>query len=159
MANEIEPEETKTNVEVEDEKLMAEAKALGVTRSKVKTSGFSIKGKTPPPDVLAKEQKRHEKLADKRFKARVEQARIDAKKKPIEKRKELLVGRFNAIKSRTRAHTYSDANITAWTEEYNMIINNPKSWNKITNKGTTSFIPGNKKKKSAREILDGMDLD
>jgi len=145
--------------ENENEKLLAEAKALGVTRSKISLSGFTVRGKTPDPEVMAKEQARHDKLADKRLRARVKQAKLDDKKKPIDKRKELLVSRFKAVRDKVRSVTYTDAQIKAWTEEYNMIVNNPKSWVKLTNNGKVSFIPDNKKKKTAREVLDGMDLE
>ena len=141
----------------EDEKLLTEAKTLGVTRSKVSMSGFNVKDLSP--EKIAKEEDKQNKLADKRLKTRIEQARLDAKKKPIEKRKALLVSRFKAVKSRTRPNSYSDANIKAWIEELNMINNNPKSWNKLTKNGTIPFIPGNRKKKTAHEILEGMDLD
>ena len=141
----------------EDEKLLAEAKTLGVTRSKVSMSGFNVKDLSP--EKIAKEEDKQNKLADERLKTRVEQAKLDAKKKPIEKRKALLVSRFKAVKSRTRPNSYSDANIKAWIEELNMINNNPKSWNKLTKNGTIPFIPGNRKKKTAHEILDGMDLE
>lgn len=141
----------------EDEKLLTEAKSLGITRSKVSMAGFNVKDLSP--EKIEKEEGKQNKLADKRLKGRVEQAKLDAKKKPIDKRKALLVGRFKAIKSRTRPNSYSDANIKAWIEELNMIDNNPKSWNKITKSGTISFIPGNRKKKTAHEILDGMDLE
>ena len=141
----------------EDEKLLTEAKTLGITRSKVSMSGFNVKDLSP--EKIAKEEDKQNKLADKRLKTRVEQAKLDAKKKPIEKRKALLVSRFKAVKSRTRPNSYSDANIKAWIEELNMINNNPKSWNKLTKNGTIPFIPGNRKKKTAHEILDGMDLE
>jgi len=141
----------------EREKLLAEAKALGVTRSKISVAGLNIKDKTP--EKVAKEEARMNKLADERLKARVEQAKLDAKKKPIDKRRDIIVARFKAIKSRTRPHTYSDKNIKAWLEELNMINNNPKSWVKVTKNGTIPFVPGNRKKKTAKEILDEMDLD
>jgi len=155
----VDPKVVEDKAETVDEKLLAEAKALGITRSKVSMSGFTVRGKTPDPDIAEKERTRQDKLADKRLKVRVDQANLDAKKKPIDKRRELLVGRFKAVKSRTRANTYTQANIAAWTEEYNMIVNNPKSWNKLTMNGTLPFVPGNKKKKTPLEILDGMDLD
>jgi hypothetical protein len=156
MAKAKDPQET---AEDKSEELLAEAAALGVTRSKVKMSSFTIRGKTPDPDIMEKEKAKQNKLADKRLKGRVEQKKLDAKKKPIEIRKELLVGRFKAVTSRVRANTYTDAQLKAWTEEYNMIVSNPKSWNKLTKNGTMPFIPGNKKKKTAKEILDGMDLE
>ena len=145
--------------ESERDNLLAEAKTLGVTRSKVKTTSFTVRGKTPGPEVLAKETEKHEKLADKRLKIRVKEAKQRAKQKPIDKRKDLLKSRFRAVRNRTRANTYSDKNIKAWLEELNLIQNNPKSWVKQTNNGKNPFIPSNRKKKTAKEILDGMDLD
>ena len=157
MAEEKEKAEAKEKAE--DEKLLAEAKALGVTRSKISISGFNIKGKPGEPDNIDKEERKHNKLADERLKNRVKQAKLDAKRKPIEKRKALLVSRFKAVKSRLRPHTYSDANIKAWLEELEKINSNPKSWNKVTRNGTIPFIPGNKRKKTARDRIDGMDFD
>lgn len=143
----------------EQEKLLEEAKTLGVTRSKISLASFTIRGKTPAPDVLEKERARQNKLADKRLKGRVEQAKLNAKMKPIDKRRALLTSRFKAVRNRTRANTYSNKNIEAWLEEYNMIENNPKMWVKLTQNGKVTFLPGNRKKKTAQEILDGMVLD
>lgn len=148
-------EETQSN----REKLLAEAKALGVTRSKIDMTSFTVRGKTPAPAVLAAETEKQEKLADKKLKARVEQAKVDAKKKPIEKRMELLKGRFRAVTSESRAHTYSDKNLKAWLEEYNLIKDNPKMWIKLTNNGKIPFVPDNRKKKTTKQILEAMNLD
>lgn len=139
--------------EKEAKKIAAEAKALGIKPSRVSLSGFKDKN----PDKIAKEEARNKKLIAKRLKVRVAQAK--EKKTPIEKRRELLVARLRAVKSRRRANTYSDENIKAWVEELNMIDNNPKSWIKATASGTKPYTPGNKKKRTARDILDGMDLD
>lgn len=144
----------------EEETLEQEAKRLGVTKSKVDMSGFmslNTQGKTP--DKITKEQKRQEKLANERLAARVAQKKIDDKKTPIEKRKELIVGRFKAVRSKTRAHTYTDKMIEAWTEEYNLIKRSPKQWIKITDNGKIPFAPGNKRKKTAKELLDSMNLE
>lgn len=135
--------------------LEEEAEALGITKSRVSTVSFRHK----KPEELVKETKRQEKRANDRLRLRIEAKKIRDKMKPIDVRKALLVGRFKAIRSRTRAHTYSEKNIIAWTEEYNLIINNPKAWNKLTNKGKKPFIPGNRKKMTARETLDAMDLE
>ena len=143
----------------EQEKLEAEAKALGITKSKVRMAGFTIRGKTPPPEVITAEEERHKKLSEEKLKIRVEEAKQRAKIKPIDKRRNLIKSRFKAVRNKTRANTYSNKNIEAWLEELNMIENNPKSWIKLTNNGTIPFIPGNKKKKTAKEILDSMDLD
>ena len=137
--------------------LEEEARKLGVKRSKVSMGGFNVKDKTP--DKAAKEEYRHKILADRRLKARVAKAKAVAKMKPIEKRKVLLIGRFKAIRARVRAHTYSDKNIEAWREEYELIINNPKRWIRITENGKKPYTPGNKRKKSAKEQLDSMNLD
>lgn len=155
----IDPKVAEDEATKKDEKLLAEAKALGITRSKIEMSGFHVKGKPPEPDMIEKEEKKQNKMADERLKNRVEQARLDAKKKPIEKRKALIVSRFKAVKSRFRPRTYSEANLKAWLEELDMINNSPKSWVKITRNGTVPFVPGNRKKKTARDRLDEMDLD
>ena len=144
--------ETKATATLEDE-----AERLGVKKSKVSMSGYNIKDKTP--EKTAKEQSRHSKLVDERLRARVAKAKVKAKMKPIDKRRALIVGRFKAIRAKVRASTYTNANVEAWTEEYNLIINNPRQWNKITKNGTVPYTPGNKKKMSAKERLDGMNLD
>ncbi|KKN74423.1 hypothetical protein LCGC14_0390430 [marine sediment metagenome] len=141
----------------ESEALEEEAAKLGVKKSKVIMSSYSVKDKTP--EKIAREAGRHEKLVAKRLKNRVEKARAKARMKPIDKRKALLVGRFKAVRSKVRAHTYTNKNIAAWTEEWELIINSPKQWNKITKNGKEPYTPGNKKKMSAKERLDGMDLD
>ncbi len=135
--------------------LEEEAEKLGVKKSIVSLTGYNIKDKTP--EKTAKEQARHEALANKRLKVRVAGAKV--KMKPVEKRKALLVGRFRAVKAKVRANTYTNANIEAWTEEYNLIISSPKQWNKITKNGTVPYTPGNKKKRNAKERLEGMNFD
>lgn len=146
----------KEDKEAEDNaKLLAEAKAFGITKSRVSTSGFKHK----KPEELEKENKRLAKLSNERLKVRVEAAKILAKMKPIDIRKALLVSRFKAVRSKTRPRAYTDNNIVAWLEELNLINTNPKSWNKLTNHGKIPFVPGNRKKMTAREKLEAMDLD
>ena len=157
MDEEIKEEKTKAKAESEVEKIAAEAKLLGIKSSKVSISGFNVRNITP--EKRDKEEAKHRKLAEKRLKGRVAKVKADAKKKPIDKRRELLVGRFKAIRSRVRASTYSDKNIEAWTEEYNLITNNPKQWNRVTKNGKAPYAPGNKRKKTAKELLDTMNLD
>lgn len=144
--------ETKEAAAVEEE-----AEKLGVKKSKVGMAGYNIKDKTP--EKTAREKARHDKLAAERLKNRVAKAKLKAKMKPIEKRKALFVGRFKAIRSRVRASTYTNATVEAWTEEFNLIINNPRQWIKVTKNGTVPYSPGNKRKKTAKELLDGMNLD
>ena len=154
MANE---EKVEAKAARETATLEEEAGRLGVKRSKVSMGGFNVKDKTA--EKTAKEEERHRKLADKRLKKRVAKAKAKAKMKPIELRKKGLVDRFKAIRARVRAHTYSDKNIEAWREEYELIINNPRRWNRITENGKLPYTPGNKRKKSATEHLDSMNLD
>jgi len=144
-------------VETEIEALEKEAKALGIKKSRIAMAGFSNKKGRKPVEIV-KESARAQKKANGRLARRVETAKAKAKMKPIDKRKALLVSRFKAVKSRTRPRTYTDKNIKAWLEELDMIERNPKSWNSQTKKGTIPFVPSNKKKKTAQEILDGMDL-
>ena len=146
-----------TNQEKSAANLEAEAKKLGIKRSRVAMSGFNIKDKTT--EKTAKEENRHNKLADDRLKARVAKKKALAKMQPIDHRKALLAGRFRAVRARVRANTYTNANIAAWTEEYNLICNNPKQWKNITKNGTVPYSPGNKRKKTAKELLDSMNLD
>lgn len=141
--------------EIDKAKLEKEAATLGIKKSKVLMSGYKDKN----PDKLEKEKAKHDKLVNKRLEGRVAKAKADAKKKPIDKRRALLKGRFRAVRSRRRPRTYSDKNIKAWVEEFNMIENNPQGWNRATANGTKPFTPSNKKKKTAREILDAMELD
>ncbi len=133
-----------------------EAEALGIKRSKVKFSSFNGKG---DPAKVDREEKRHNKFAAKRVENRVAKAKAEAKMKPIDKRLALLVGRLKAVKSRDRANTYSDKVVEAWTEEYKIIKNSPKTWNKITENGKIPFSPGNKRKKTAKQLLDQMNIE
>lgn len=135
--------------------LSEEAKLLGIKSSVVRMAGF----KSNKPEDIAKEKKRHEALVAKRIEKRIAKAKRDDKLKLIDKRRLLLVARFNAVKSEKRPNTYSNANLKAWLEEYNMIKANPKSWNKQTGNGTKPFVPGNRRKKTPKEQLQGMDLD
>ena len=135
--------------------LMAEAKTLGLDIPRLSIAGLRSKD----PKNVAKEEARQAKQLVYLLKVSIEKAKEKARTKPIKKRRALLVSRFKAVKARDRAFTYSDANIKAWLEELNLIDSNPKSWNKITAKGTLPFTPSNKKKKSARDILDGMDFE
>lgn len=137
-------------------KIAEEARSLGVKRSRVRLTGF--KGKEDPVK-LAKEQARQEKLADDRVEKRIARAKATANMKPIDKRRALLEARFKNVKSRTRESAYSDDNIKAWIEEWNLIKTNPKAWNIATKNGTVPYSPGSKRKKSAQDILSGMDLE
>ena len=151
MANE-EKQKAKAAATIEEE-----AERLGVKKSKVLMSSFDVKNKNP--EKIAKEAARHKILVKQRLKKRVAKAKAAAKMKPIDKRKALFVGRFKAVRSRTRAHTYTNKTIEAWTEEYNLIIHNPRQWVKITKNGKVPYTPGNKKKMTAKGRLDGMNLD
>lgn len=140
--------------EIKD-KMAEEAEILGVTKSKIKVSGYKEKD----PGKVAKELARHKKQVDQRVKNRIEKTKVKAKMTPIQIRKALLVGRFKAVRAKSRERTYSNKIIEAWTEEFNMINNNPKQWIKLTSNGMQQFTPGNKKKQSAKELLDSMNLD
>ena len=137
------------------EKLIEEATSLGLKIPRISIAGF--KGKTP--EDLIKEKARVKKQLIDLLTTMIAKHKANAKLKPIEKRKAVLAARFKAVKSRTRAHTYSDKNIAAWLEEYNLIKDNPKSWNKITANGTKPYTPGNKRKMTAKDRLDAMDLE
>ena len=139
-----------SNVSVEEE-----AKALGVKKSKVSMGGYKEK----KADKIDKEKAKHDRLCADRLKKRVEKAKARAKLKPIDKRKIVLIGRLKAVKERKRTITYPPANIKAWIEELNMINQNPKSWNTQTKNGKVNYTPDNKRKKTTKDILDGMDLD
>ena len=133
-----------------------EAKTLGISRSKISMAGFKDKDK---PEKMLKEATRQEKLADKRVANRVAKTKAKAAIKPIDKRKKLLQARFKAVRTRKRGVTYTNKIIEAYTEEYNLIINNPKSWLQQTANGTKPYAPGNVRKKTAKELLESMDLD
>jgi hypothetical protein len=135
--------------------LIAEAKRLGLKIPKISIAGF----KSKKPGDIEKEKARVKKQLVHLLQHAIANAKANAKLKPIDKRRALLRSRFKAVKARDRAHTYSDKNIKAWLEELKMINNNPKSWNKLTKNGTVPFVPGNRKKKTARDILDGMNLE
>lgn len=146
--------EAEARLEAETD-VFEEAERLGIPIPKTSMTGF--KGKKP--SEIEKEEIRLKKHVVGILKIAIAKQKADAKLKPIDRRRAYLASRFKAVKSRTRAHTYSDANIKAWLEEYNIIINTPKRWNKITNNGKVNFTPGNKKKQTARDVLDGMNLD
>ncbi len=151
-------EKAEAKSDAKADKIAREAEQLGVKASKVSITGYkSKKGVTQAQ--IEKEEKKHKDLAAKRTEKRIAKARIEARMKPIDKRKALLAGRFKAVRSRTRAHTYSEANLKAWIEEFNLIKNNPKGWNKITQNGKLNYTPSSKKKKTAKDILDGMNFD
>lgn len=135
--------------------LIEEAKTLGIELPRLSLAGLRVKD----PKIVAKEEIRQKKQFIHLLQTAIAKNKANAKMKPIDKRRALLVSRFKAVKSRNRPSTYSDANIKAWIEELNMINNNPKSWNKVTKNGTVNFVPGNKKKKTARDVLDEMDLE
>lgn len=149
--------EEKPKNKVEDLKatLIKEAGTLGIKLPRTSISGF----KSKKPEDIEKEKVRVEKDLILWLQTVIAAAKAEAKLKPIDKRRALLISRMRAVKARARAHTYSDANIKAWLEELAMIDSNPKSWNKITKSGTVNFTPGNKRKRTARDILDEMDLE
>ena len=149
-------EKAEAKAESEAEKIAAEAKLLGIKPSKISMSGYNVRNMTQ--EKRDKEGKKQKKLAEKRLVSRIAQVKTDAKKKPIDKRRELLIGRFKAVRDRVRASTYSDKNIEAWTEEFNLITNNPKQWNRVTKNGKVPYAPANRRKKTAKELLDSMDL-
>ena len=150
MTGETIKEKEKAKDEIE-----TDVRTLSIKKSKISMTGF----KSKKPAEFAKEEKRQKEFAEKRIVNRIAKAKADAKMKPIDKRRAVLAARFKAVKARKRTSTYSNKNIEAWLEEYNLIQNNPKSWNRITAKGTRPFQPGNKKKKTAKDILDEMDLE
>lgn len=138
------------------ETLAEKAAALGITPSKVSLTGF--KGKDSPEKTL-KEQKRHDKISESRLENRIAKAAAADKMKPIEKRQALLKSRFRNIKSKTRPAAYSDKNLKAWLEEYELIQANPKAWDIATKNGTIPYVPGDRKKKTPKDKIDGMDLE
>ena len=151
--------EEKAKAETKDDDLktalIEEAKTLGIELPRLSLAGLRVKD----PKIVTKEEIRQEKQFIHLLQTAIAKNKANARMKPIDKRRALLVSRFKAVKSRNRPSTYSDANLKAWIEELNMINNNPKSWNKVTKNGTVNFVPGNKKKKTARDILDEMDLE
>lgn len=153
--NYVDPDAPEIDDDFEDDE-QTEEELLGIARSKVKFSNFKHKDDSAKTD---KEERKHKKLADKRVENRIAKAKKLAKMKPIEKRLALLIGRLRAVKARDRGTTYSDAVVKAFTEEYELIKNSPKSWIKATAHGTIPYNPGNKRKITAKERLDRMDLD
>jgi hypothetical protein len=149
------PDEPELPVSVQPDEPPREAKSLGVTQSKVNLAGFKDKS----PDKVEKEAERHAKLVEKRTKNRIAKAKAKDKASPLDLRKGVLTSRLKAVKSRRRARTYSTANVKAWIEELNLINNTPKAWMKATKSGLVPYSPGNKKKRTAQDLLDAMDLD
>ncbi len=151
-------EKTKESTMAQEESkatLIEEARKLGIKLPIVNIKGF----KSIKPEDIIKEKARLDKDFITWLKIMIAKKKVEAKMSPIDKRRALLNGRLRAVKARVRAHTYSDATIKAWLEELDMINRNPKSWNKITGKGARNYVPGNKREKTARDILDGMDLE
>lgn len=144
-----------TTVISEKEKIYEEAKSLGIPIPRTSMAGF----KSKKSEDVEKEKVRVEKNVIGILKIAIAKVKANAKLKPIDRRRAVLAARFKAVRSRTRAHTYSNKNIEAWLEEFNLIKKNPKAWNKATANGTKPYTPGNKKKKTAKDILDAMDLD
>ena len=152
MAKDEKPKENPDDLKAA---LIKEATSFGLEIPRISIAGFNAK----KPEDLIREKARVKKQLIELLTFMIAKAKALAKLKPIEKRMVLLAARFKAVKSRTRAHTYSDKNIAAWLEEYNLIKDNPKSWNKITANGTKPYTPGNKRKMTAKDRLDAMDLD
>ncbi len=135
--------------------LIKEAETLGIKIPRTSLAGL----KSKKPEDIEKEKARIEKGLIEWLQIMIAKAKVEARMKPIDKRRKLLAGRFKAVRSRKRAHTYSDKNIEAWLEEYSLIKNNPKRWNEITENGKKPYTPGNKKKMTAKDRLDAMNLD
>lgn len=135
--------------------LIEEAISLGLKIPRLSIGGI----KNTKPENIAKEKARQNKQLIYSLKTMIAKHIANAKMKPIERRKALLVSRLKAVKARDRASTYSDVIVKAWLEELEMISSNPKAWNKTTTNGTKPYTPSSKKKKSALDILDEMDLE
>ncbi len=146
------------NAKAGDKALLAEAEALGIKESRVSLTGFKSKKGIKPEDIVREEARVAKKTRSRLAKA-VTNAKALAKMKPINKRLALLISRFKAVVSRTRPQNYTDEIIAAWTEEYNLIKSSPRSWVKLTSNGKTPFVPQGRKKKTAREKLDELDLN
>lgn len=145
--------------ELDTAKIEEDAAALGVRKSKVSMTGFNNK-KGRKPVEIEREEKRVKKKVNSRLAHMVDKKKAEAKMKPIDKRRALLIARLKAVKSQKRPNTYSVANIKAWMEELEAIDRNPKSWTKLTNSGKAPFQPSNKRKvRTALELLEGIDLD
>ena len=144
-----------SSIDVEIAELTKEAEQLDIQILKQDTS--SLKDKSSKN--LEKEEARLKVELTKWLKSMIAKKKAESQLKPIDKRKALIIARFKAIRSKKRAYTYSNKNVEAWTEELNMIKNNPKGWIEATKNGTVSFTPGNKRKKTAKELLDNMNLD
>lgn len=132
-----------------------EAKMLGVKKSKVSMGGFKSKG----PADTERESRKQSEAANLRVKNRVAKAKKVAKQKPIDVRRTFLQSRFKAVRARIRPNNYSDALIKIWIKELEVIDNNPKHWIKETQNGSVPYPRADKKHRSARSLLDSMDLD
>lgn len=148
-------EKAESEAENAKEKIDKEAKELGIKKTRIKMAGF----KNKDPDKLEKAFNKHKKLRDKRTVKRIEKAKINKAMKPVDKRRNLLKARLRSVKEENRAITYSSKVVEAWLEELNLIERSTKTWNKLTKNGTVNYIPGNKKKRTMKDILDSMDLD
>lgn len=150
--------EEKAKVKAEEKakaKVEEEVKTLGIKKTKVSMGAFKDK----KAGAFEKEKKKQEINIAKRMVSRIARVKAEAKLKPIDKRRNLLKARGRSVKDQIRPNTYPEKELKAWIEELNMIENNPKTWNNLTQNGKIPFVPGSKKKKTAKDILDGMDLD
>jgi len=152
-ANDEAEAEKKAQEEEAAKKAEEDAKAGKVTIENVITvpqSKVSISSNIAiDPIKLKVEEAKQKKQAEKRNKNRI--AKITAK--PLSKmkvRENLLKARLGKVKKGI-PHTYRKEQIIVWAEELRMIQNSPEQWSQGCVKS--------KKKKSAQDYIDGLNID
>lgn len=98
----------------------------GISKSRVVMTGF--KGKKPPE--VAAEKERHAGLAKKRTANRITKAKVKAKQKPVDARRELLTARLKKCQGKKQQHNYTTEQVEGWIRELEFIHKNPKAWKK-----------------------------
>ena len=153
----VEADKAKAEEAAENEKLQAIAdenakdgkitieSTITVPQSKVSiSSNIAI-----DPKKLKIEEEKQEKQAKKRKANRI--AKLTAEPlKPIQVRENLLKARLGKVKKGI-PHTYRKEQIIVWAEELRIIQNSPEQWKQGCVRA--------KKKKSAQDYIDGLNVD
>lgn len=131
-------------VEEETNEITVE-KTISIPKSKVSiSSNIAIN-----PAKLKIEEEKQKKLAEKRKKVRVAKATADPTP-PIKTRENLLKARLGKVKKGI-PHTYRKEQVIVWAQELRIIQNNPEQWKQGCVRA--------KKKKSAQDYIDGLNVD
>ena len=126
--------------------------ALGISESNV-TQFNNVK-----ESLREKEKARHEKLKAKRIENRIAKKKAEAKLRPIDKRRNLLMARLGRVKGKQTEHHTPAGVLKEWIDELKMIKSAPKAWNERTQNGSRPFKV-QKTGDTVQDKLNAMDLD